>query len=181
MKVREEKLRPIDVKWLDAYIKNGGNALKAAAEVKHYNIKDPKQYKAASKWGCLAYKRVKPSVQEEMEARGLGIGTMLDKLREGINAFNTVRDNFGNIRQRKNSQGDLVPDVEPDFSTRFRYMDAGLKLQGAYPYQRHEITGADGKPIEVKKAVVVHQQEMTGEEWERIFGSVIKQGDEAGS
>lgn len=152
--VREKtkELKPIDYKFLLAYIDNGGDAMRAAAEVRGYDLTDPKERNAAAKWGCVRLKKLKPTVKEEMEAQGLTDKELIAVLREGLEAIKVVRSQIG-----------TQINEDPDYKTRHLYLDTAFKLKGKYPNPKIDVN------LSNKTGVVVVPDVSDPELWQKML------------
>ena len=126
--MRDKKdLKPIEFKFLKAYIENGGNATKAAAFVKGYNLSDPKDIAKATNLGSKWYRKLKLTISEELEAQGLTKSKLAVVASEGIKADKIQVDKYGSEH------------INPDHKVRHLYFDSVCKLKGLYPNQKIDL------------------------------------------
>ncbi|GAG67595.1 unnamed protein product [marine sediment metagenome] len=139
-------------KFIDAYIKNNGNATKAFLVVSP-NAKHPKQY------GYRMLQKVDLSVSELLNEMGMTDAYLNQKLKEGLNATKVIsvipippkdaKPGTGDLPLANEKNVDFI-DVE-DYNVRVKYLDMALKLKGKYPAEKHEITE--------RKVVVIGKKE----------------------
>jgi hypothetical protein len=120
-------------KFLELYMELG-NATEAAMQV--YNCSSRA---SAASMGYTVLRRHPEAVRALMERRGLDMGTLMQKVHEGLDAeVVVVAKHQGKLGEEK---------AYPDFATRQRYADMVLKLTGSYAPERHELSGPDGQPM----------------------------------
>ena len=107
-------------KFIDAYIKNNGNAAQA------YRSTHPK-YKGenAKVLGCRMLTKVNLDTIELLNEMELTDQQLHKKLKEGLDAKKAM------------TVMNKIYDVD-DFPTRQKYLDMAYKLKGTYPAEKHE-------------------------------------------
>ena len=113
----KDKLKPSEIKFLEEYIRNGGNAIKAFATVKGLDLTDKKEYKRCGVKSTLLMQRLRPTIDEELEAQGLTLKKISEIIFEGLTAYKY--DKFGSMY--------------PDFKARHLYLETLCKLKNLFP------------------------------------------------
>lgn len=115
------KLSLRERKFIDAYVENGGNATQA------YLIANP-LYKGnyARKLGHRMWTKVDIVITELMDEMGLTDATLIQKLKDGLNAT------------KETGIGIHTKEVT-DYSVIVKYLDMALKLKGSYPSEKHDV------------------------------------------
>lgn len=161
---KTKDIKPLEWRFLNEYIQNGGNAIRAAAKVRGYDLNDKKEYYKAACWAGRTMKKLKPTVAEVMEAHGLTIANLIKIGKEGLRAQHT----------HYSKEGD--PHVENDYRTRYLYWDSFVKLKGMYPNQKIDVD------LKAKSGVLVVPGIMTNnEEWQKRMEDFRKIFDEFAS
>jgi len=133
-------------KWIVEYLKTG-NASKAAMKI--YNCKD---MESAGTIGSENIQKLANPVRQLMEARGLGMGRLLDVLSEGLEANKVISaqiiNQSGDGMKTANSMTKDFIDV-PDHATRHRFLETAGRWLGAEPKKEETMAmRTDGKVIE---------------------------------
>ena len=131
-------------KFVNAYIKNGGNATEA------YLALHPKAKRTSA--GDLGYrmlKKVDISVTELLDKMGVTDIYLNEKLKEGLEATKVI--SVVPIPPKKGKQGSAdLPNANdksidfidvPDSNVRVKYLDMAYKLKGAYAPEKVEHSG----------------------------------------
>jgi len=149
-------------KFVNAYIKNGGNATEA------YLAVNPKaKYDSARVLGYRMLAKVNISVVELLDRMGITDAYLNDKLNEGLKASKVISVVPIPPKKHKAGTGDLPPanaksvdfiDV-PDFNVRVKYLDMAYKLKGAYAPEKVEHSGK----LEPLK-VIIEKEKKKGED-----------------
>ena len=131
-------------KFIDAYIKNNGNATEA------YLALHPKAKRtSAADLGYRMLRKVDISVTELLDKMGVTDAYLNDKLNEGLEASKVISVVPIPPRKNKTGTGDL-PDANEksidfidvaDFNVRVKYLDMAYKLKGAYAPEKVEHSG----------------------------------------
>ena len=131
-------------KFIDAYIKNNGNATEA------YLALHPKAKRtSAADLGYRMLRKVDISVTELLDKMGVTDAYLNDKLNEGLEASKVISVVPIPPKKNKTGTGDL-PDANeksidfidvPDFNVRVKYLDMAYKLKGAYAPEKVEHSG----------------------------------------
>jgi len=149
-------------KFIEAYIKNNGNATKA------YEVINP-EYNgtSAAELGYRLLRKVNISQDELMDMMGMTDAYLQEKLDQGLNATKTIsviplipkeaQENSTDL-PKANSKNIEFVDVN-DFAVRHKYLDTALKLKGKYPSTKHELTGKDGEPLIIERVIYVEDKE----------------------
>ena len=140
-------------KFIEAYIKNNGNATKA------YEVINP-EYNgtSAAELGYRLLRKVNISQDELMDMMGMTDAYLQEKLDQGLNATKTIsviplipkeaQENSTDL-PKANSKNIEFVDVD-DFAVRHKYLDTALKLKGKYPAEKHE---------EIRKVILLGKKE----------------------
>ena len=137
-------------KFIDAYIKNNGNATEAylviSPNVKRKNAKD---------YGCRLLQNLNLSNNELLDEMGMTDEYLHEKLDEGLNSTKTIsvipikskesQPNSTDLPEANSKNIEFV-DVN-DYAVRHKYLDTAYKLKDKYPAIKNEHTGAGGGPI----------------------------------
>lgn len=130
--------------FIDAYIKNGGNATEA------YMVVCPKtERRTAREMGYRLLTKVDISVTELLDKMGVTDAYLNKRLQDGLEATKVI--SVVPIPPKKNqpSTGDLPKANEkniefidvPDSNVRVKYLDMAYKLKGRYPGEKVEHSG----------------------------------------
>lgn len=114
---KRSDLKPIELKFLEEYIKNGGNAIKAYATVKGLDLNDVKEYHRCSVKAAKMMKKIKPTIDEELEAQGLTLRKISELIFEGLAAYKFDKEGV----------------QLPDFNARHNYLETLCKLRNLFP------------------------------------------------
>lgn len=130
-------------KFIEAYIKNNGNATEA------FLVINPKvKRKNASVYGLRMLEKVSIEVKEFLNRLGLDNLALSQKLKEGLEAVK------------------IVSGVEvPDHNVRVRYLDMAFKLKNTYP-------GEKGKPDEPEDITIKVTYPKEDNKKERLFSEI---------
>ena len=131
-------------KFIDAYIKNNGNATEA------YLALHPKAKRtSAADLGYRLLRKVDISVTELLDKMGVTDAYLNEKLKEGLEATKVI--SVVPIPPKKGQQGSAdLPDANekniefidvPDSNVRVKYLDMAYKLKGAYAPEKVEHSG----------------------------------------
>lgn len=101
------------------FVDNGGNATEAA--LKSYEVKSRNSARVTGSV-TLGLPQVQREIERIMEQRNITDETMVDKLKEGLDA--TVVSNY---------KGKAEETEIPDHNTRFKWWEAGAKLKNLFP------------------------------------------------
>ena len=127
----------IQRKFIDAYIKNNGNAAEAYRDTHpRYNGKNAKVM------GCRMLTKINLETIELLNEMEMTDQQLHKKLKEGLDAKKSM------------SVMNQLEEVD-DFSTRQKYLDMAYKLKGTYPAEKHE---------EIRKVIVLGKKEKKDEE-----------------
>ncbi len=110
-------LKPAELKFLEEYIKNGGNAIQAYATIKGLDLRDKKEYHRCSVKAAQMMKKIKPTIDEELEAQGLTLKKIAALIVEGVAAY------------KYDKSGAQLP----DFHARHNYLEILCKLRNLFP------------------------------------------------
>jgi len=138
-------------KFIDAYIKNSGNATEAYLAV---NPKVTRQH--ARQYGYRMLQKVDISVTELLDKMGVTDAYLNEKLKEGLEATKVISVVPIPPKKHQPSTGDLPNANEkniefidvPDSNVRVKYLDMAYKLKGAYAPEKVEHSG-QLKPLKV--------------------------------
>ena len=108
-------------KFIDAYIKNYGNATKAYIAI-NPNVKE----NSARELGSRMLTKVDISIIEILDEMGLTDPMLSQKLLDGLDAT------------RETGKGAYKREIR-DHSTIVKYLDMALKLKDKYPSEKHDI------------------------------------------
>lgn len=111
------KIKPREWRFLEAFIENGGNAVRAAATARGYDLTDKKQYNLAARWAGDMMRKLRPTINEQLEAKGLTDNFLAEVAKEGIQA------------SRHTLKGEEVA----DHPTRHKFFESVNKLKGNFP------------------------------------------------
>lgn len=115
------KLALRERKFIDAYIKNSGNATEA------YLAVNPKAKREnASVYGMRMLEKVSISIIEIADKMGLTDPVLIQKLIDGLSA---TKESGTGFRNKKIT----------DYNVIVKYLDMALKLKGKYPSEKHDI------------------------------------------
>jgi len=122
----------LQIRFLDKYIENGGNATKAWEDT-HPNC----NHRSAKQQGYKMMQKLDLSLTELFDRMGLTDGKLTKKLEQGLDAKRLV--SVSPIP--KNQKGFLLdpnqPQLKyldvPDMNVRVKYLDMAFKLKGKYP------------------------------------------------
>lgn len=156
-KRNKDNLKPSELKILEEYIRNGGNATKAYATVKGMDISDQKEYRRCNVRAVQIMKKIKPSIQEELEVQGLSLKKISELIKEGITAY------------KINQQGEAIP----DFKARHEYLVTLCKLRDLFPKP-----GIDINVTKQNNVLVVPGMLTNEEDWLNKLGKVREITDE---
>ncbi len=131
-------------KFIDAYIKNNGNATEA------YLALHPKAKRtSAADLGYRMLRKVDISVIELLDKMGVTDAYLNEKLNEGLDASKVIsvvpippkknKTGTGNLPDANEKSVDFI-DVA-DFNVRVKYLDMAYKLKGAYAPEKVEHSG----------------------------------------
>ena len=156
---KTKDIKPLEWKFLNEYIQNGGNAVRAAATIRGYDLTDKKDYYKAACWAGRTMKKLKPTVSEVMEAHGLTIDRLVEIGKEGLKAQHTHYDKDGNSNK------------ENDYRTRYLYWDSFVKLKGMYPNQKLDVNVKAKSGVLVVPGIITDNQEWQKrmEDFRKIF------------
>lgn len=146
---RYENLKPSEIRFIEEYLKNGGNMIRAIATVKGYDLSDPHDYSRATVRADYIMKKVKITVAEEMEAQGLTTQYLISVAKEGLEAKKGIYDKEGN---------EIT--TEKDFHVIHKFFDSCAKMKGMYPSQNVHID------VETKTGVVIVPGILNDKDWE---------------
>ncbi|MBA7568099.1 hypothetical protein ES708_09820 [subsurface metagenome] len=141
-------------KFIDAYIKNNGNATEA-----YLAVNPEVKRKNASVYGVRMLEKVSIEVNELLDKLDLTDVCLGKKLKEGLEAVKKV------------SGFDV-----PDHNVRVKYLDMAFKLKNTYPAEK-------GKPEEEERKVIVIGAEEKGNTMDRLFfeiNNLVEKRIEAG-
>lgn len=111
-------------KWLDIYMETG-NATEAAMQV--YDVSGRG---SAGQIGHENLKKLDGHIKKVMEARGLGLGRIMDKLNEGLDAKKIISATIIEGKQREaDSQTNDFIEV-PDYEVRHKYLETASNWYG---------------------------------------------------
>lgn len=122
----------LQIRFLEKYIENGGNATKAWEDT-HPDC----GHRAAIQSGYMMMKKIDLSLSELFDRMGLTDGKLAKKLGQGLDAMRIV-----SIAPLSKNQKDSPPDSDqpqlkyldvPDMGVRVKYLDMAFKLKGKYP------------------------------------------------
>ncbi|MFW9899698.1 MAG: hypothetical protein ACFFDY_00245 [Candidatus Thorarchaeota archaeon] len=116
-KRNRKSLKPIELKFLEEYIKNGGNAIQAYGIVKGLDLRDQKEYLRAGVKAAQMMKKIKPTIDEELEAQGLTLKKIAELIFEGLAAYKFDKSGI----------------QLPDFNARHNYLETLCKLRNLFP------------------------------------------------
>ena len=131
-------------KFIDAYLKNSGNATEAYLAL-HPKVKR----RTARELGYRMLTKVDISVTELLDKMGVTDAYLNEKLNEGLKASKVVSVVPIPPKKGKAGTGDL-PDADdksidfidvPDFNVRVKYLDMAYKLKGKYAAEKIEHSG----------------------------------------
>jgi len=134
-------------KFVNAYIKNGGNATEA------YLVVNPKAKRSsAGELGYRMLKNVEISVPELLDRMGITDAYLGKKLNEGLDATKVISVIPIPPKKTQPSTADLPNANEkniefidvPDFNVRVKYLEMANKLKGKYIPERIEHSGEIG-------------------------------------
>lgn len=132
MTVRIVYRTQLQIRFLDKYIENGGNATKAWEDT-HPNC----NHNSAKQQGFKMMQKLDLSLTELFDRMGISDGKLTKKLEEGLDA-KKVLGLLPIPKDRKNSP--LNSDQPqhkyldvPDMGVRVKYLDMAFKLKGKYP------------------------------------------------
>ena len=115
------KLALRERKFINAYIKNSGNATEA------YLAVNPKAKREnASVYGMRMLEKVSISIIEIAEKMGLTDPVLIQKLLDGLSATKEMGTGF---KKREIT----------DYGVIAKYLDMALKLKGKYPSEKHDV------------------------------------------
>lgn len=114
---KRSDLKPIELKFLEEYIKNGGNAIQAYGTVKGLDLNDVKEYHRCSVKAAKMMKKIKPTIDEELEAQGLTLRKIAELIFEGLAAYKYDKSGV----------------QFPDFNARHDYLETLCKLRSLFP------------------------------------------------
>lgn len=131
-------------KFIDAYIKNSGNATEAYLAV---NSNVTRQN--AREYGYRMLQKVDISAQKLLDRMGITDAYLNNKLNEGLEASKVIsvvpippkkdKAGTGDLPEANDKSIDFI-DV-PDFNVRVKYLDMAYKLKGAYAPEKIEHSG----------------------------------------
>jgi len=129
-------------KFINAYIKNKGNATQAYLEISP----DCKE-ESARVLGYRWLQKVNISVEELFDKMGMTDAYLNQKLNEGLDATKVISVIPIPPKEVKPSTGDLPnansKNIEfidvPDFNVRVKYLDMAYKLKDKYPTEKHKL------------------------------------------
>ncbi len=131
-------------KFIDAYIKNNGNATEA-----YLSLHPKAKRTSAADLGYRMLRKVDISVTELLDKMGVTNAYLNDKLKEGLEASKVISVVPIPPKKNKTGTGDL-PDANEksidfidvaDFNVRVKYLDMAYKLKGAYAPEKVEHSG----------------------------------------
>lgn len=156
-KRNKDTLKPSELKFLEEYINNGGNAQKALAKIKGYDLNDPKEYHICNVRAAQFMKKIRPSIQEELEAKGLTLSKISELIVDGIAAYKF--DKFGTRI--------------PDFKTRHEYLTTLCRLRDLFPKPNIGINVTKQNNVLVVPGILTNE-----EDWLDKLGKVREITDE---
>lgn len=115
------KLTIRERKFIDAYVKNGGNATQA-----YIKISPNCKYESARVLGCRWLTKVNISVIELADEMGLTDPVIIQKLIDGLNATKEM------------GKGIHSKEIT-DYGVIAKYIDMSLKLKDKYPSEKHDV------------------------------------------
>ena len=129
-------------KFIDAYIKNKGNATQAYIEISP----DCKE-ESARVLGYRWLQKVNISVEELLDKMEMTDGYLSGKLYEGLDATKVIsvipippkksQENNTDLPEANSKNIEFI-DV-PDYNVRVKYLDMALKLKGKFPSEKHDV------------------------------------------
>ena len=131
-------------KFIDAYVKNNGNATEA------YLALHPKAKRtSAADLGYRMLRKVEISVTELLDKMGVTDAYLNEKLKEGLEATKVISVVPIPPKKHQPGTGDLPNANEkniefidvPDSNVRVKYLDMAYKLKGAYAPEKVEHSG----------------------------------------
>lgn len=110
--------------FLQEYFKTG-NGVQSAMK-----IYDTEDYQTAAAIASENLKKLKPRINEMMEAKGISVGKLLDVLKDGLDASKVISATIVAGEQKEaNSQTNDFIDV-PDYPTRHKYLETAGRWLG---------------------------------------------------
>lgn len=150
-------LKPAELKFLEEYIKNGGNAIQAYATIKGLDLRDKKEYHRCSVKAAQMMKKIKPTIDEELESQGLTLKKIAELILEGIAAY------------KFNKLGTQLP----DFNARHNYLETLCKLRNLFPKP-----GIDINVTKQNNVLIVPGMMNDEENWLKKLGQIREITDE---
>lgn len=145
-------------KFINAYIKNKGNATQAYLEISP-NCKEESARVLGYRW----LQKVNISVEELFDRMGMTDAYLNQKLNEGLDATKVISVIPIPPKKEKSGTGDL-PDANsktidfidvPDFNVRVKYLDMVYKLKDKFPTEKRKIeVEGELKIIDAKKKLI---------------------------
>jgi len=120
------------IRFLEKYIENGGNATKAWEDT-HPNC----SHRSAKQQGYMMMKKLDLSLTELFDRMGLTDGKLAEKLKQGLEAKKVLgvapipKNGKASSLDPNNPQHKYI-DV-PDMGVRVKYLDMAFRLKGKYP------------------------------------------------
>jgi len=142
-------LKPSDIRFVEEYLKNGGNMIRAIAAVKGYDLSDKNDYNRASVRADAVMKKVRITIAEEMEAQGITTPYLISVAKKGLEADKGIYDKNGNEINR-----------EKDYNVIHKFFDSCAKMKNMYPNQNIHID------VETKTGVVVVPGIFNDKDWD---------------
>lgn len=144
-----------DVRFIEQYISNGGNAVKALAAISNgkYDLSDPAQYNRCQALSSHLLKKLKISLPQEMAAMQITKKFLAQVLKDGLTECTRTIFN----------EEDQVIRKERDLGIVHKYLDTALKILNEYPPQDLQIN----LDIEAKTGVVIVPGVVSESDWEK--------------